>query len=302
MDWLNYHHLYYFWVVAKEGSIRAASEQLRLAQPTISAQLQALESYLGVQLFTRGGRRLFLTDAGRQVFSRAEEIFSLGRDLVNFVKDHQLTRPAPRLNVGVADALPRLVVYRLLEPLLRLKEQVVPVCFHGKHTDLLAKLSVYELDLVLTDATIGSQVKIKAFNHLLGECGIAIFATSELAATYARDFPRSLDKAPFLLPTSNTSLRRLLNSWFAEQRLRPSIVGEFEDSALLKSFGQAGVGLFAMPAVEESEVKQLYGVQCLGYLDGLHQRFYAISAERRLKHPHVLAITENAHKRFHPGE
>lgn len=297
MDWLNYHHLLYFWIVAREGSVTRASEQLYLSQPTISAQIRALENALGEKLFAKSGRNLVLTEIGRVVFRYAEEIFSLGRELTDTLKGRSSTRSRNRpvrFLVGIADVLPKLVAYRVLEPALRLTEQVYIICKEGKTERLLAELAVHELDLVLTDAPMNPNIKVKAYNHLLGECGVTIFATPKTAALYKRKFPQSLDGAPFLLPTENTSLRRALDQWFEAQGLKPVAVGEFEDSALLKVFGQTGVGLFAAPSAIEEEIQKQYGVQIVGRLDSIREHFYAISVERKLKHPAVVAISEVA--------
>ncbi len=293
MQWLNYHHLLYFWVVAREGTITAACNELNLAQPTISAQLRSLERSLGEKLFTRVGRNLALTETGRVVYRYADEIFSLGRDLLDTVQGRPTGRPL-RFNVGVADVLPKLVAYRLLEPALHLPEQVQLVCYEGSPSQLLARLAVYELDLVLSDSPIGPDVKVRAFNHLLGECGVSIFGTKDLAAKYRRRFPKSLDGAPFITPTANTALRRAIEHWFDSEDIRPTVLGEFEDSALLKVFGQAGVGLFAAPTVIEKEVQRQYGVKVVGRLESVRERFYAISVEKKVKHPAVLAIADEA--------
>lgn len=297
MEWLNYHHLLYFWVVAKEGTISAACKELNLAQPTISAQLRILEESLGEKLFTRVGRNLALTETGRVVYRYADEIFSLGRDLVDALKGRPTDRPL-RLTVGVADVLPKLVAYRLLEPAFQLPEPVQLICHEGSPAELLTRLATYELDLVLSDSPIGPEVKVRAFNHLLGECGVSIFGTKDLATKYRRRFPRSLDGAPFIIPTANTALRRALEHWFDAQDIRPSVFGEFEDSALLKVFGQAGVGLFAAPAVIEKEVQRQYNVQVVGRLESVRERFYAISVEKKVKHPAVLAIADEARQKL----
>jgi len=297
MQWLNYHHLLYFWVVAREGTIAAACKELHLAQPTISAQLRSLERSLGEKLFTRVGRNLALTETGRVVYRYADEIFSLGRDLLDTVQGRPTGRPL-RFNVGVADVLPKLVAYRLLEPALNLPEQVQLVCHEGSPPELLTRLAVYELDLVLSDSPIGPDVKVRAFNHLLGECGVSIFGTKELVAKYRRRFPKSLDGAPFIVPTANTALRRAMEHWFDSEDIRPAVFGEFEDSALLKVFGQAGVGLFASPTVIEEEVQRQYRVKVVGRLESVRERFYAISVEKKVKHPAVLAIADQARQKL----
>lgn len=293
MEWLNYHHLLYFWVVAREGSIARACEQLRLAQPTISGQIRALENSLNEKLFARSGRNLVLTEVGRVVFRYAEEIFSLGRELTDTLKGRPSGRP-PRLLVGVADVLPKLVAYRLLDPALHLPNPPKVIVLEGKPDRLLAELAVHGLDVVLTDAPIGPAIKVRAFNHLLVDSPVSLFAAPRLASAYRREFPRSLDGAPFLLPTVNTALRQNLEKWFDAEGIRPLVVGEFEDSGLLKAFGQEGHGLFAAPTLIESEVRRQYRVHVIGRLESIRERFYAISIERKLKHPAVVAISEAA--------
>jgi LysR family transcriptional activator of nhaA len=293
MEWLNYHHLLYFWVVAREGSIVRASEQLRLAQPTISGQIRALEASFGEKLFTRVGRNLALTDMGRVVFRYADEIFTLGRELVDTVQDRPTDRPL-RVMVGVTDAVPKRVAYRLLEPIQSLSKPVHLVCHEGKLEALLTELAMYNLDVVLSDVPLSPMMKVRAFNHLLGECGISFCGTPPLAAEYGRGFPRSLEAAPLLLPTENTTLRRSLDHWFAAEGLRPRVVGEFEDSALLKVFGQQGVGIFAIPSIIELEIQRQYGVVLLGRVETIRERFYAITLNRKLRHPAFVAMSEAA--------
>ena len=296
MEWLNYHHLLYFWVVACHGSVTRAAAELRLAQPTVSTQLRTLEEVLGEKLFARTGRRLVLTDVGRLVFRYADEIFGLGRELLETVKGRPTGQPM-RLTVGIADAVPKLIAYRLLRPALTVAEPVRIVCREDKPDRLFAELAVHELDLVLSDAPIGPATKVRAFNHLLGECGVTFFGTPALARTCRRGFPRSLGGAPVLLPTDNTALRRSLDDWFESEDVRPRVVSEFEDSALLMAFGQAGMGLFPAPSAIERQVRSQYGVVVVGRLDAVCERFYAISGERRLKHPAVVAISEAARQR-----
>ena len=296
MEWLNYHHLLYFWVVACHGSVTRAAAELRLAQPTVSTQLRTLENMLGEKLFARTGRRLVLTDVGRLVFRYADEIFGLGRELLETVKGRPTGQPM-RLTVGIADAVPKLIAYRLLRPALTGAEPVRIICREDKPDRLLAELAIHELDLVLSDAPIGPTTKVRAFNHLLGECGVTFFGTPALARTRRRGFPRSLGGAPVLLPTDNTALRRSLDDWFESEDVRPRVVSEFEDSALLMAFGQAGMGLFPAPSAIERQVRSQYGVVVVGRLDAVCERFYAISGERRLKHPAVVAISEAARQR-----
>ena len=296
MEWLNYHHLLYFWVVACHGSVTRAAAELRLAQPTVSTQLRTLEEVLGEKLFARTGRRLVLTDVGRLVFRYADEIFGLGRELLETVKGRPTGQPM-RLTVGIADAVPKLIAYRLLRPALAVAEPVRIICREDMPDRLLAELAVHGLDLVLSDTPIGPTTKVRAFNHLLGECGVTFFGTPALARTCRRGFPRSLGGAPVLLPTDNTALRRSLDDWFESEDVRPRVVSEFEDSALLMAFGQAGMGLFPAPSAIERQVRSQYGVVVVGRLDAVCERFYAISGERRLKHPAVVAISEAARQR-----
>jgi len=296
MEWLNYHHLLYFWVVACHGSVTRAAAELRLAQSTVSTQLRTLEEVLGEKLFARTGRRLVLTDVGRLVFRYADEIFGLGRELLETVKGRPTGQPM-RLTVGIADAVPKLIAYRLLGPALTGAEPVRIICREDKPDRLLAQLAVHGLDLVLSDAPIGPTTKVRAFNHLLGECGVTFFAAPALARTCRRGFPRSLGGAPMLLPTDNTALRRSLDDWFESEDIRPRVASEFEDSALLMAFGQAGMGLFPAPSAIERQVRSQYGVVVVGRLDAVCERFYAISGERRLKHPAVVAISEAARQR-----
>lgn len=295
MERLNYHHLLYFWTVAREGTVARAAIQLRLAQPTLSGQIRALEGALGEKLFERAGRGLRLTEMGRVVYRYADEIFTLGRELAESVKGQPTGRPL-RLAVGVADALPKLVAYRLIEPALALPRPVRLVVQEQSTERLLVALALHELDVVLTDRRAPPAVSVRAFNHLLGDCGVTLFAATELAIKHRRRFPHSLDGAPFLLPGETSTLRRALEQWFEKQRIQPRIIGEFDDSTLIKVFGQAGKGVFAAPSIIESSVRKQYGVAIVGRLDSVRERFYAVSAERRLKHPAVIAITESARR------
>jgi LysR family transcriptional activator of nhaA len=295
MERLNYHHLLYFWTVAREGTVARAAETLRLAQPTLSGQIHALEGALNERLFERAGRGLRLTEMGRTVFRYADEIFALGRELAESVKG-QPTGRTMRLTVGVADGMPKLVAYRLIEPALSLSQPVRLVVHEQSTERLLAALALHELDVVLTDRVAPPGVSVRAFNHLLGACGATLFAAPRLAARYRRRFPRGLEGAPFLLPGETSTLRRALEQWFEKEQIGPRIVGEFDDSTLIKVFGQAGRGLFAAPSIIESSVRKQYGVAIVGRLEKVRERFYAVSAERRLKHPAVIAITESARR------
>ena len=295
MAWLNYHHLLYFWTVARTGSVTRAAEELHLTQPAISAQLRTLERALGERLFARSGRHLVLTEVGQLAFRYADEIFRTGRELQEALAGRPSGRPV-RFTVGVADAMPKLLTVRLLEPALALAEPLHLVLREDEPNRLLADLAVHAVDLVLSDAPVPPSVKVRAYSHLLGSCGVTIFGTAALAKAHRRRFPASLDDAPFLLPTENTVLRRSLEEWFVAQGIRPHVVAEIEDSAVLKVFGGTGRGLFAAPAVLEAEVRRQYGVNVVGRIDAIAERFYAISAERRISHPAVLAITRAARR------
>jgi LysR family transcriptional regulator, transcriptional activator of nhaA len=293
VKWLNYHHLLYFWTVAREGSIARACSQLYLTQPTISGQLHALEKAVGHKLFERAGRNLALSEMGRIVYRYADEIFSLGRELQDTLEGRPPGRPL-RLMVGVAETIPEQIAYHLIEPALHLAEPVQVICEDGKPEQLLAQLAVHHLDVVLADAPVGPFVKIHAFNHLLGECGVTFVGAAKLVRDRRRGFPRSLDGAPFLMPADNTVLRKSLEQWLEAENIRPLVRGVFADPALLKVFGENGAGIFAVRTAVERETIRKYNVRLLGRITSIRERFYAISLERKLKHPAVVAITEAA--------
>ena len=297
MEWLNYHHLLYFYTVAREGSVTRAAKALRLAQPTLSAQVRRLEEALDEKLFARQGRGLVLTEMGRIVYRYAEEIFGLGSEMLDTLRGRPSTRPA-RLHVGIADVVPKLVCHRLLERVLTGPQAVQLVLREGKPDDLLAALARQSFDLVIADTPIGPHVRVRAFNHLLGESGTSFFASPALAARFRPGFPRSLDGAPLLLPTENTVLRRSLDQWFEQLGVRPRVVAEVEDSALAKVFGQHGAGIFAAPTIIANDVKRQFSVRSIGATDAVRERFYAISVERRIKNPAVVAITTAAQQRL----
>lgn len=297
MEWLNYHHLLYFWTVARSGSLAAASRELRLAPPTVSVQVRALEDLVGEPLFSRSGRKRVLTNAGRLVFRYADEIFGLGHELMGVLRG-RTTGQVLHLNVGISDVLPKLVSKRLLEPALRLDLPVRLVCREDKTERLLAELAIRGLDLVLADRPIAGEAKVRAFNHPLGESDMSFFGTSELAAKYSAGFPASLDGAPLLVPTEGTQLRRALDRWFDMLGIHPRIVAEFDDSAMMKVFGQDGEGVFMGASVVEAEIARGYGVSVVGRTKDVRERFYAISVERRIKHPAVVAISEAARALF----
>lgn len=293
MQHLNLKHLRYFWVVASQGSITKACESLHLTPQTISGQLRVLEENIGAKLFEKSGRNLVLSDTGRLVFSYADEMFSLAGELKDLLEGRPID-PGLVLKVGIAMVVPKLLAYRVLEPVMHMKEEVRLVCHEAPLVDLLADLSVHKLDLVLADSPISPVLNIKAFNHVLGESGISFFARGREAARYRKNFPNSLDGAPMLMPTGSSTLRRGLDQWFEREGIRPMIVAEFEDRALMKAFGEAGSGIFSSPTAVEEDVKAKYGVQVIARTDQLKERFYAISAERRIKHPAVAAITQAA--------
>lgn len=298
VEWLNYHHLLYFWMVAREGTVAKAGEKLSLAQPTISGQLRALEEAFDQKLFVRSGRHLVLTETGRLVYSYADEIFGIGKELQETLKGKRSTRRPARVIIGVADSLPKLVASFLLAPVWTLDEQIQVICREGAPDRLLADLALHELDAVLTDAPLPPSSRVRAFSHLLGESPVGFFGVSTLAARYRRRFPRSLDGAPVLLPAQNCAVRRALDDWFEKEALHPDVRGECEDSALLKTFGQAGHGLFPAPTAIARELCRQYNVALVGTVATVTSRFYVISAERRLKHPGIVAMTEAGRKLF----
>jgi LysR family transcriptional activator of nhaA len=290
---LNYRHLYYFWTVAREGSITRACKQLHVTQPAISTQLQKLEQQLGEPLFAKRGRGLELTDAGRVAFQYADEIFSLGRELAETLRGRPTGKPM-RLSVGVTDAFPKLLAYRILAPALRMDPPVHLVLQDDHPERLFAELSIKEVDMVLADAPLPPTTPVRAYNHLLGECGVTFFAARGLAEAHADGFPGSLHGAPLLLPVEGTTLRRSLAHWFGSVGVEPRVVAEVGDSALLKTIGQAGMGIFAAPSAVEAEIRRQYGVSVVGRVEEIRERFYAISVERKLTHPAVVAITQAA--------
>lgn len=293
MNWLNYHHLFYFWTVAREGTIARASEKLHLGQPAISTQLRTLERSLGLKLFQKAGRNLELTEAGRTTYRYADEIFSLGKEMLETIRGRPSGMPV-RFVVGIVDVIPKLIAKRLLEPALQLSEPVRLTCIEQPFERLLSELVLHNVDIVLSDSPISGAMKVRAFNHLLGESTIAIFGTRPLARKFRKGFPHSLHGAPFLLPHQASTVRRLLETWFDSQGVQPVIRAEFDDSALLKVFGQAGEGLFAAPYVIRDEISRQHEVELIGEIPSIREQFYAISAERRLRHPAVLAISSSA--------
>ena len=293
MPSLNFKHLRYFWVVAANGTIARAAEILHVTPQTISGQLRELEEQIDAKLFQKSGRNLVLTDTGRLVFSYADEMFRLGDELQD-VMEGRSPGTAVTLTVGVAMVVPKLLAYRVLEPVLNMPESVRLVCLEASLADLLADLSVHQIDLVLADAPMSPTLNVRAYNHLLGESGLSFFATRKAARKYKTGFPHSLNDAPMLMPTASSALRRSLEQWLEQQDIKPVVVAEFEDRALMKAFGEAGTGIFTSPTAVEEDVVAKYGVSVIGRTEEIKERFYAISAERRIKHPAVSAITEAA--------
>ena len=301
MEWLNYHHLHYFWVVARVGSIARASQELRLSQPTISNQLKTLEASLGHPLLERRGRGLVLTDVGRTVQRYADEIFRTGRELQQALKGVP-TRERIPFAVGVADVIPKLVAERMLQSAVDGVKDLRLVCKEGPLPALLASLALHELDVVLSDSPAPESVRVKAFGHLLAECGVVFLAAPRLAHL-RKGFPGSLTGAPVLLPAAGTALRHGLEAWFAAREVEPVVAGEFDDGALLKAFGARGLGVFAVPTLIENEVCAQYGVSAVGRADEVRERFYALTVERRLRHPAAVAIAGGARLgRARPGD
>jgi LysR family transcriptional activator of nhaA len=296
MEWLNYHHLLYFWVVAKEGSITRASRELRLAHPTISGQIHRLEEVLGLKLFDRKGRNLVLTDSGRVAFRYADEIFSLGGELLDTVRGRATGRQL-RLTVGVSDALAKSLVYRILKPAFDLPEDIRIVCRENRSADaFLGELVLHEIDVILSDTPAGPGTSLRTFNHLLGECGTTFLGSRALSRTCRRGFPRTLGGTPIVLPGGDSTFRRALNEWFAALDIRPKIVAELDDAALAQTFGGAGLGVFAVPDVVAEEIRRRYGLGVVGHAREIRQRFFAIALERKIKHPAVAAICDVARK------
>ncbi|WP_296187052.1 transcriptional activator NhaR [Pseudomonas sp. UBA1879] len=294
---LNYRQLHYFWVVAKTGSIVRASEQLNLTPQTISGQLSLLEQTYGIELFKRVGRQLELTEMGRIALPYAEQMFQLGGELEALLRA-QPDEQQILFRVGVADVVPKSIVYRLIAPTMALNEPIRITCREDQLERLLADLAIQRLDLVISDSPMPSHLDIKGYSQKLGECGVSFFATAALAQVYGKDFPHGMQGAPLLIPGQQTVVRSRLMRWFAEQNVQPRIVGEFDDSALMKAFGKSGSGIFIAPSVIADEVMAQYDVELIGRTDAVTESFYAISVERKVKHPGIVAITEGARRQL----
>jgi len=295
MSALNFKHLRYFWMVARTGSIARAAEQLHLTPQSISGQLSDFAESLGVELFRRNGRKLELTDTGRRILRHAEDIFSTGDELLEIVRDQSRTSTTT-FRVGCADSVSKLIACRLVEPALSLDQPLRMICREGRLASLLADLAVHRLDLIIADRPMPAHLSVRGFNHLLGESGMTVFGTAALTATLPGEFPACLDGAPLLLPGEDYAIYGRLLQWLGENKLHPRIVGEFDDSAMMQAFGQSGAGLFFAPTVIARQVCEQYAVVALGQVDSLVEQVYAITTERRLRHPATVAISQNARR------
>ncbi len=293
MESLNYHHLQYFWRVVRAGGVTQAAKELHVSSPAVSAQLKELQDFLGEPLFSRSGRRLVLTEMGRTVFDYADDIFSLGRELLDTVRNRPTGRPI-RIDIGVADVLPKMIAQWLIEPALKLRENVRIVCREATSEQLITRLGTLELDVVLTDSPADPSRTVRAYNHFLGDSGIGFVAMGQVVKGIRGKFPQCLSGVPMLLPTDNTALRRDLDYWFEKNSIQPQIVGEFEDYALLRAFGQSGNTIFPVPTVFVRQLRKQDKVAEIGSTEEVKLRFFAISAERKIRHPAVIAICESA--------
>lgn len=294
---LNYQHLLYFWSVVRTGSVTRAANELALAPPTVSAQLHTLEERLGEKLLVKSGRKLVPTETGRLVYTFAEQIFEVGRELLEALEHRPSHRPL-RFTVGIDDVLPKEVAQRLLEPAMRLGQPVRIHCREGTLERLVAGLATRDLDVVLSDAPVTPTLNVRAYNHLLGSSAVCWMATPAIARSLRRGFPRSLDGVPMLLPTDDTAIRRTLDQWLDQHGLRPVLVGEFEDYALLREFARAGHGFAPVPVVQEAQFRQEFGFERIGVARPVTAQFFAISLERRIKHPAVAALMAGAREMF----
>lgn len=300
MEWFSYQHLYYFWIVSKEGSIVNACKRLHLSQPTVSAQIRTLENALGDPLFHRTGKRLVLTEAGQLAARYAEEIFSLGQEFLDTLKGRPTGRQ-PSLRVGVVDVIPKRIIREVLDPVFDAFPGIRLVCREEKADALFLELAAQKLDMLITDAPLGPGAKVKAFSHLLGESGMTFFAPPGLAAKARKGFPASLGGLPMLVPMDNTVLRRSLDFWLDANRIKPAIVGEFQDGALLDAFGMAGRGVFLGPTLGEEDVRKRFGVSIVGRAREVRGQFFLISPEKKVRHPAVAHILESTRRLFKPA-
>ncbi len=301
MRHLNYGHLQYFWVVAREGSIAKAAEVLHVTPQTISGQLKLLDEAVGERLFRKAGRRLVLSQTGQLVFEYADEIFNLGAELAQVVRGHRPEMPR-QFTVGIVDSIPKLIACRIIAPAMKTEQPPRIRCHEGTLERLLGDLAVHRLDLVLSDEPLPGGLNVRAYSYVLGESGTSFFASEQGETPLAGEFPKNLHDTPMLLPTAGTALRRRLEEWFESRGLVPRIAAEFDDSALMKAFGEAGAGVFCGPTAIAGEIARTYGARIIGSTEEVRERYYAISPERRLEHPSVVAITEAARTQLFAGD
>lgn len=291
---MNFKHLHYFWVTAKAGGIMRAGEQLHTTPQTLSGQIKLLEDWLGRKLFQKSGRNLELTEDGRLALGYADQIFTLGAELENAVRLPRGTNRVLDFKVGVADSVTKSLAYRLLEPALTLDDPVRMICSEGKFPDLLAKLALNQLDLVIADEPMSKRMSVKAFNHELGSTPMSFFCAPTLRKTLQGDFPECLNDAPVLIQGAQASVRQQWEGWLSRHQLHPRTIGEFDDGALMTAFGRKGRGVFMAPSVMEADIVEQFGVEVIGRSDELVEEFFAVSVERRITHPCVVAITKTA--------
>lgn len=291
---LNFRHLYYFWVVAKEGGVTRAAERLGVAVQTISMQIAQLEKSIGKALLAPQGRRLVLTEAGRLALGYADRIFLLGEQMQEALAEDDVNR-SMRLTVGLSDSLPKLIAFRLLEPAMHLERRVRMECYDGRFESLLADLALHKLDVVLTDRPVIAGTSMRVSSHSLGESQTLLFGTEELAGRYRDNFPHSLNGAPLLLPTRNNAIRARLDQWLETNNLRPDVVGEFEDSALLKTFGRNGLGMFPAPEALTQDIREQFNAVPVGHMDEVREQYFAISTELKIRHPAVESLLKASH-------
>lgn len=291
---MNFKHLYYFWQVARTGGVVRASEELHLTPQTISGQIGLLEEAVGAPLFAKRGRNLELTEAGRFAYGYAQDIFALGSELEESLRNYPAGGRPVEFRVGIADAVSKSIACRLIEPATRLADPIRLVCREWKLDSLLAELAAHRLDLVIAGAAIPPSVSVHAFNHRLGSSGASFFASPGIVRQLKGRFPACLDRAPMMVPGNDAAVRGRLEKWFVANAVSPRIVGEFDDSALMKAFGQRGAGVFIGPTVLEAEIRKQYGVKAIGRAEDIVEEFFAISIERRVTHPCVIAITQAA--------
>jgi LysR family transcriptional activator of nhaA len=291
---MNYKHLMYFWVTAKAGGVMRAGEQLHTTPHTLSGQIKLLEDWLGRKLFKKAGRNLELTEDGRLALGYADQIFTLGAELETAVRSAREGRQVLEFKVGVADSVTKSIAYRLLEPALSIAEPVRLICSEGKFSDLLAQLALNRLDLVIADEPMSRRLSVRAFNHPLGGTAMSFFCTPALKSQLQGDFPQCLNSQPMLIQGYQASVRQQLEGWLTRHGVVPRIVGEFDDGALMTAFGREGRGVFIAPSVMEAETMQQFGVEVIGRSEELREEFFAVSVEKRITHPCVMAITDAA--------